>query len=90
MYELLENALKGLLKHEGVVGHIIIRTDRGVPIHSSFSEDLTSQYSYLATTFMEEVLQLRLYSVIDLTLQTSAMVKRLKDKDELISIRIRY
>ena len=56
MYELLENALKGLLKHEGVVGYIIIRTDRGVPVHSSFSEDLTSQYSYLATTFMEEVL----------------------------------
>ena len=64
MYELLENALKGLLKHEGVVGYIIIRTDRGVPINSSFSEEVTSQYSYLASTFMEEVFQLHVYSVI--------------------------
>ena len=66
MYEWLENALKGLLKHEGVVGYIIIRTDRGVPIKSSFSEKLTSQYSYLASTFMEEVCILHVYSVIDL------------------------
>ena len=51
----LKETLNRLVKHEGVIGYMIIKINGGIPVKSSLSPGLTHQYAHLSTSIIEEV-----------------------------------
>jgi dynein light chain roadblock-type len=69
----VEETFKRIQSHKGVIGVVIINSD-GIPIRTTFDNDLTVQYAAL---------------VSQLTVKARGVVKNLDPEDELKFVRIR-
>jgi dynein light chain roadblock-type len=69
----VEETFKRIQSHKGVIGVVIINSD-GIPIRTTFDNDLTVQYAALVSQF---------------TVEARGVVKNLDPEDELKFVRIR-
>jgi dynein light chain roadblock-type len=69
----VEETFKRIQSHKGVIGVVIINSD-GIPIRTTFDNDLTVQYAALVSQF---------------TVKAQGVVKNLDPEDELKFVRIR-
>uniref|UniRef100_A0A383WKE9 Dynein light chain roadblock n=1 Tax=Tetradesmus obliquus TaxID=3088 RepID=A0A383WKE9_TETOB len=69
----VEETFKRIQSHKGVIGVVIINSD-GIPIRTTFDNDLTVQYAALVSQF---------------TVKARSAVKNLDPEDELKFVRIR-
>jgi dynein light chain roadblock-type len=69
----VEETFKRIQSHKGVIGVVIINSD-GIPIRTTFDNDLTVQYAALVSQF---------------TVKARGVVKNLDPEDELKFVRIR-